>query len=94
MSEGWQIGDLALCVGSDIPSARYVTGVGHPVVGLIYRVNFVHPPLEYAPEQGVGLGLEGFELLYCSPGFRKIKHDVAPCDAEFSAMMPPLKADA
>lgn len=88
MTDDWQIGDLAVYVGGHfIFSAAIVTGMGHPIEGEVYRVNFVHPPLFGFSEQGVGLGLDGCLLLYCSPHFRKAVRDTKPASAEFAAWL-------
>lgn len=83
----WQIGDIALCIGSDIPGAENVFGEPHPIIGHYYPVTFVHPPLDYAPEQGVGLGFDSCPLLYCSPGFVKVRADGEPATEEQAAWL-------
>ncbi len=82
--QGWQVGDLALCISTDGFYAEFAGTRTYPTIGLIRRVRHVF----YHPERiirrwfrpnirvlgGIWLVLDGFEALKLhSNNFRKIE---------------------
>ena len=86
-SEGWLVGDLALCLTSNWP--------GHtgPRSGEVYRVSSViEGPVTCGPDIGaLVVALNFGEVFsweaYNCRGFRKIRPDTEPCEAEFTALI-------
>ena len=84
MSEGWQVGDLALCLNNKPRRSKSTLEAGR-----IYRVCQV-----IIDDGDVGLNLEGvlpptgcILSAYWATRFRKIKPDTEPCEEEFTVLI-------
>jgi hypothetical protein len=85
---GWQVGDLALCV-NDTPTKYW--GYCPVKKGGVYKV--VGFDLVARPNSdlgnGIGLFLEGVGVSV--KRFRKIKPDAEPCEEEFTVLIKRMK---
>ena len=89
MSAGWQVGDLALCIGSTgtMRTGPAAAGSTTPRKGQLYTVIGVLTHLG-----DVGLIIEGHPSAHkttswLSTSFRKIKPDTEPCEEEFALLI-------
>lgn len=89
MSAGWQVGDLALCIGPSGTKRIGPAAVGYtkPRQGQLYTVIGVLTHLG-----DVGLVIQGHPsahktTAWLSTAFRKIKPDTEPCEEEFTALI-------